>query len=247
MNRGVRAERAASFGSVADEYERARPGYPDDAVRWLLGDEPLTVVDVGAGTGKLTRQLVAAGHDVVAVEPLDEMRAQLEAVVPAARALAGSAEAIPLPPESADAVVAAQAFHWFDHDRALRELARVLRPRGVLALIWNMRDDSVEWMARLSELLGGEGFQSGYSPAEIVARSGLFDPLEETTFQYSQRVDRETLRALVTSRSYVATLPTAEREELLETVDRLYDEVADADGAVVKYVTHAFRGIRRDA
>jgi len=175
------------------------------------------------------------------------MRAQLEAVVPAARALAGSAEAIPLPPESADAVVAAQAFHWFDHDRALRELARVLRPRGVLALIWNMRDDSVEWMARLSELLGGEGFQSGYSPAEIVARSGLFDPLEETTFQYSQRVDRETLRALVTSRSYVATLPTAEREELLETVDRLYDEVADADGAVVKYVTHAFRGIRRDA
>jgi len=247
VNRGVRAERAASFGSVADEYERARPGYPDDAVRWLLGDEPLTVVDVGAGTGKLTRQLVAAGHDVVAVEPLDEMRAQLEAVVPAARALAGSAEAIPLPPESADAVVAAQAFHWFDHDRALRELARVLRPRGVLALIWNMRDDSVEWMARLSELLGGEGFQSGYSPAEIVARSGLFDPLEETTFQYSQRVDRETLRALVTSRSYVATLPTAEREELLETVDRLYDEVADADGAVVKYVTHAFRGIRRDA
>ena len=247
MNRGVRAERAASFGSVADEYERARPGYPDDAVRWLLGDEPLTVVDVGAGTGKLTRQLVAAGHDVVAVEPLDEMRAQLEAVVPAARALADSAEAIPLPPESADAVVAAQAFHWFDHDRALRELARVLRPRGVLALIWNMRDDSVEWMARLSELLGGEGFQSGYSPAEIVARSGLFDPLEETTFQYSQRVDRETLRALVTSRSYVATLPTAEREELLETVDRLYDEVADADGAVVKYVTHAFRGIRRDA
>ena len=110
-----------------------------------------------------------------------------------------------------------------------------------------MRDDSVEWMARLSELLGGEGFQSGYSPAEILARSGLFEPLEEATFHLSQRVDRETLRALVTSRSYVATLPTAEREELLETVDRLYDEVADADGAVVKYVTHAFRGIRRDA
>jgi SAM-dependent methyltransferase len=246
VNRDLYTERAASFGSVADEYERARPGYPDDAVRWLLGERPLTVVDLGAGTGKLTRQLVAARHDVVAVEPLDEMRARLEAVVPEARALAGSAEAIPLSPESADAIVAAQAFHWFDHERAMPEIARVLRPRGVLALIWNMRDDSVEWMARLSELLGSEGFQTGYSPVEVVARSGLFEPLEEATFPFSQRVDRETLRALVTSRSYVATLPAAEREELLETVDRLYEEVVEADGAVVEYVTHAFRASRRD-
>ena len=246
MNRDQRAERAASFGSVAGEYERARPGYPEDAVRWLLGERPLTVVDVGAGTGKLTRQLVAAGHDVVAVEPLEEMRAQLEAVVPKARAVAGSAEAIPLPAASADAIVAAQAFHWFDHERAMPEIARVLRPRGVLGLIWNMRDDSVEWMARLSELLGSEGFRTGYSPVDVVARSGLFEPLEEATFPFSQAVDRETLRALVTSRSYVATLPVAEREELLETIDRLYDEVAAADGAIVQYVTHAFRG-RRDA
>jgi SAM-dependent methyltransferase len=245
VNRDIRIERAASFGSVADEYERARPGYPDDAVRWLLGERPLTVVDVGAGTGKLTRQLVAAGHDVVAVEPLDEMRAQLEAAVPEARALAGSAEAIPLPGGSADAVVAAQAFHWFDHERSMPEIARVLRPRGVLALIWNMRDESVEWMARLSELLGGEGFQSGYSPAEIVSRSGLFEPLEEETFHLSQRVDRSTLRALVASRSYVATLAPDEREALLTAVDGLYDEVADENGAVVSYVTHAFRGVER--
>jgi SAM-dependent methyltransferase len=246
VNRDVRAERAASFGAVADEYERARPGYPDEAVRWLLGGDPLTVVDVGAGTGKLTRQLVAAGHDVVAVEPLEEMRAQLEDVVPEARALAGSAEAIPLPDESADAVVAAQAFHWFDHEPALREMARVLRPGGVLALIWNMRDDSVEWMARLSDLLGAEGFRSGYSPAELVAGSGLFEPLEEATFPFSQRVDRETLRALVASRSYVATLAQDRREVLFAAVDRLYDEVADDDSALVSYVTHAFRGIRRD-
>jgi SAM-dependent methyltransferase len=246
VNRDVWAERAASFGSVADEYERARPGYPDDAVRWLLGDEPLTVVDVGAGTGKLTRQLVAAGHDVIAVEPLNEMRWRLETVVTEARVLAGSAEAIPLPAGSADAVVAAQAFHWFDHERAMPELARVLRPCGALALIWNMRDDSVQWMARLSELLGGEGFRSGYSPAKVVARSGFFEPLEEATFHLSQRVDRDTLRALVTSRSYVATLPAAERDELLETVDLLYEEVAEADGAVVEYVTHAFRGVKRD-
>jgi hypothetical protein len=101
-------------------------------------------------------------------------------------------------------------------------------------------------MARLSELLGGEGFRSGYSPAEVVARSGFFEPLEEATFHLSQRVDRDTLRALVTSRSYVATLPAAERDELLETVDCLYEEVAEADGAVVEYVTHAFRGVMRD-
>src|SRR4029453_8863651 len=107
------------------------------------------------------------------------------------------------------------------------------------ALIWNMRDDSVEWMARLSELLGSEGFQTGYSPVEVVARSRLCEPLEEATFPFSQRVDRETLRALVTSRSYVATLRAAEREELLETVDRLYEDVVEAAGAGVEHATHA--------
>lgn len=245
MNDGVRAARAAAFGSVAEAYERARPGYPEEAVSWLLGERPLTVVDVGAGTGKLTRQLVARGHDVAAVEPLAGMRAQLRRAVPAARALAGSAEAIPLPSQYADAAVAAQAFHWFDHERALPEIARVLRSRGVLALIWNMRDDSVDWMARLSELLGSERIEYEGYPSEIVARSGLFEPLEQRTFPFSQRVDRETLRALVASRSYVATLAPDERETLLAAVDRIYDDVAGADGAVVPYVTHAFRGVRR--
>jgi SAM-dependent methyltransferase len=241
----VRALRAASFGSVAEAYERARPGYPDEAVSWLLGKRPLTVVDVGAGTGKLTRQLVAAGHEVVAVEPLAEMRAQLRAVVPEARALAGSAEAIPLPSQSADAVVAAQAFHWFDDERALPEIARVLRSGGVLGLIWNMRDDSVEWMARLSALLGAERIEYAGYPSEIVARSGLFEPVEHRTFPFSQRFDRETLRALVASRSYVATLAPDERETLLAAVDRIYDDAAGPGGAVVPYVTHAFRGVGR--
>jgi SAM-dependent methyltransferase len=245
VNDDVRAARAASFGPVADAYERARPGYPDGALRWLLGDAALTVVDVGAGTGKLTRQLVAAGHDVVAVEPLPEMLAQLERVVPQARAVSGSAEAIPLPPASADAVVAAQAFHWFDHERALREMARVLRPGGVLGLLWNMRDDSVEWMARLSELLGAEGFKDVYFPADTVAASGLFEPVEQRTFPFSQQVDRETLRSLVASRSYVAMLPSDERESLLAAVDRIYDDAAGPDGAVVPYVTHAFRAVAR--
>ena len=115
------AARARSFGTVADVYERARPGYPDDAVRWLAGDAPCDVVDVGAGTGKLTRSLVAHGHRVTAVEPSAEMLAQLRAAVPGAIPLEGTGEAIPLPDESADVVTAAQAFHWFDKPVALPE------------------------------------------------------------------------------------------------------------------------------
>lgn len=240
-----RAARARSFASVADAYERARPGYPDDAVRWLLGDRPLRVVDVGAGTGKLTRQLAAAGHDVVAVEPLPEMLDQLRGVAPKVRALVGSAEAIPLPDESADAVTAAQAFHWFDHGRALPEIARVLRPQGVLGLIWNMRDDSVEWMGRLNDLLGVERIDYEGYPPELVAASALFGPMEHETFTLEQRVDRVTLRELVLSRSYVATLAAAERDRLLEGVERTYDDAAESDGLVVPYVTHAFRTLKR--
>jgi SAM-dependent methyltransferase len=242
-----RAVRARSFGSVADAYERGRPGYPDDAVRWLVGDGPRVVVDVGAGTGKLTRQLVAAGHDVVAVEPLPEMLAHVRRVAPSARALEGSAENIPLDDESADVVTAAQAFHWFDHATALREMARVLRPGGVLGLVWNMRDEGVEWMERLGELLGVERFHTEGYASETVAASGLFAPSEHRRFPFSQRVDRVTLRELVVSRSYVALLAADERAALLAKVDRLYDEVADGDGLTVPYVTFAFRAVKADA
>lgn len=243
-----RAARARSFGSVADAYERARPGYPDAAVRWLVGDEPCVVVDVGAGTGKLTRQLVAAGHDVVAVEPLPEMLAQLRRVAPSARALEGSAEAIPLDDASADVVTAAQAFHWFDHAVALPEMARVLRTDGVLGLVWNMRDERVEWMARLGELLGVERtYREDYQADAVVAASGLFAPVERRAFPFSQRVDRRTLRELVISRSGVAALPADERAEVLEQVDRLYDEVADGDGLTIPYETHAFKAVKADA
>ena len=129
-----RLRRAASFGVVADAYERARPGYPDDAVRWLAGDEPCDVVDLGAGTGKLTRSLVALGHRVTAVEPLEEMLEQLRRAVPGATAVSGSAEAIPLPDGLSDVVTCAQAFHWFDQAVALPEIARVLRPGGRIAI-----------------------------------------------------------------------------------------------------------------
>ena len=123
FDRDERLQRAASFGAVAGAYERGRPGYPDDAVLWLAGDPSRNVVDLGAGTGKLTRSLVALGHRVTAVEPLPEMLDELRAAVPDAVALAGSAESIPLDSGSADVVTCAQAFHWFDHGPALAEIA----------------------------------------------------------------------------------------------------------------------------
>ena len=122
----MRAERAASFARVADAYERARPGYPADAVLWLAGETPCDVVDLGAGTGKLTRSLAALGHHVVAIEPLAEMLDVLRSALPGVTAVAGTAESMPLPAGSADVVVCAQAFHWFDHGPALVEIARVL-------------------------------------------------------------------------------------------------------------------------
>ncbi|MDH5334239.1 MAG: class I SAM-dependent methyltransferase, partial [Thermoleophilia bacterium] len=141
VHRDERRGRATSFAEVADAYERGRPGYPGEAVAWLVGEPPRDVVDLGAGTGKLTRSLVAAGHRVTAVEPLPEMLERLRVAAPEAAAVPGTAEAIPLPDASADVVVSAQAFHWFDHDAALPESVRVLRPGGWLALVWNIRDD----------------------------------------------------------------------------------------------------------
>ncbi len=144
--------RATSFGSVADDYARARPGYPQAAVRWALERAPGTdVLDLAAGTGKLTGAMLDAGASVTAVEPLDGMRAQLEAAFPDVRALAGTAEAIPLDDRSVDAVMVGQAFHWFDVGPALDEIFRVLRPGGVLAPMWNVRDDSVPWIVAMTE------------------------------------------------------------------------------------------------
>ena len=235
---------ATSFAWVADAYERARPGYPDDAVRWLVGTEPLDVVDLGAGTGKLTRSLVALGHRVTAVEPLREMSAFLREALPDVTTVEGGAEAIPLPDASADAVGVAQAFHWFDHGPALREIARVLRPGGRFALVWNTRDEGDPWVARLSkEALGTESVERG-DVAAPVGESGLFAEVERATFPHSQRLDLPLLLDLVRSRSYCAVMTTAERTPVLERVERLFEEHA-VDGILeLPYVTECFRAAR---
>lgn len=244
MDPETREKRGRSFGPVAEAYERARPGYPADVVGWLVGDDPLDVVDLGAGTGKLTRSLVALGHRVTAVEPLPEMIAQLRTAVPGVTTLEGGAEAIPLESACADAVVAAQAFHWFDHDPALREIARVLRPGGRIGLVWNMRDEAEAWVAALSEVMV-ERTEFVAGTTELIDGSGLYGPVERAVFgPHHQEVDREVLRELVLSRSYCAVLSDEERAPVLENVDRLFDEHA-RDGVVrLPYLAECFRAVR---
>jgi SAM-dependent methyltransferase len=240
VNRDERRGRATSFGAVADAYERARPGYPDEAVRWLVGVPNCDVVDLGAGTGKLTRSLVALGHRVTAVEPLEEMLARLRAAVPEAVPVPGGAEAIPLPDGAADVVTCAQAFHWFDQPAALTEIARVLRPGGRIALAWNTRDDRHVWVTGLSGAIGSETVESR-DAVEPIDASGLFGPVERATFAFAQRLDRTGLQELVLSRSYCATKAPAEREPILTEVDRLFDEHAEGGAIELPYRTECFR------
>jgi SAM-dependent methyltransferase len=234
---------ANSFALVADAYERGRPGYPDEAVRWLVGDEPRDVVDLGAGTGKLTRSLVALGHRVTAIEPLPEMLEVLVEAAPGAFDLLGSAEVIPLPDASADVVASAQAFHWFDHEVALPEIARVLRPEGRLAVVWNTRDDREPWVADLSKAIGAESVSRGDAEEPIDA-SGLFGPVERATFSWTQRLDAPMLRDLVLSRSYVAIKPREEQERILSGVDRLFAEHAKEGAIELPYATECYRATK---
>jgi len=224
---------AAGFARAADAYERGRPGYPPESVAHLSAElglrEGARVLDLAAGTGKLTRMLAASGAFVVAVEPVAEMRALLEAALPDAEVLRGTAEAIPVADGSVDAVTVAQAFHWFDADRALPEIHRVLRPHGGVGLIWNTFDTSVAWVAALQALVHshqrGEP-QYGRSPwRSALDASGLYAPLAEQTFGLVQELDADGLVARIGSTSYIATLPDAERQRLFGEVRALVAEL----------------------
>ncbi|HUF32215.1 MAG TPA: class I SAM-dependent methyltransferase [Acidimicrobiales bacterium] len=209
------------FGAASDAYERGRPSYPPAVIGVLTGDLGVgpgrRVLDLAAGTGKLTRLLVPTGADVVAVEPVAAMREQMQSAVPGVEVLEGTAEAIPLPDGSVDAVTAAQAFHWFRPGQALAEIRRVLRPSGGLLLVWNERDVSVPWVAAVSEVIDWDGrrpYEKGTDWAEVVADAGGFTPLQQRRIRFEHEVDEETLVDRMLSTSYVAAGSDEERREV---------------------------------
>ncbi|MDP3969991.1 MAG: class I SAM-dependent methyltransferase [Nocardioides sp.] len=232
---------ARSFGGVADAYDRARPSYPADVVAWLLGDQPRRVLELGAGTGKLTGVLLSAGHEVLATEPDPAMVERLVVAHPDVAVARAGAEQIPAATRAVDAVVVAQALHWFDLDAALPEMARVLRPGGTVGLVWNIMDTRIPWVRRLRTLMDA----AAEAPTEDVAAveaSGLFAPFEAETFRFWQPLDRESLGALVSSVSAVAVRNEAGRAEVLAAADALYDEYGRGhDGMLLPYVTYAYR------
>lgn len=236
---------ALSFGAVADSYDRARPSYPREAVAWLVDSSYAHVLELGAGTGKLTEQLHALGHRVIATDPLEPMLRHLVARLPDTRAVLAVAEQIPMRARSVDVVVGAQAFHWFDLDRALPEIARVLRPGGHLGLVWNQRDDRVPWVRRLSGLLGTTQGQPE-DPTHALQSSHLFGYVETSTYRFWQELDRPRLGDLVLSRSNVAVMSETERDRVLRKVDDLYEEYGRGpDGMLLPYVTQCFRAVVR--
>jgi SAM-dependent methyltransferase len=249
MDADTKTAHARSFDASADSYERARPSYPVEAIDWLLPVVGRRVLDLGAGTGKLTRQLAAAGHDVVAVEPLPGMRAQLASLVPGADVLDGSAESIPLAAGNVDAVVVGQAWHWFDHAVAAAEIARVLRPGGVLGLLWNFADERVDWVRRLWKMMheaSGEGpFEGMRGEDEPPELGSGFESAQMRLFSHDHWIDEPTLLDLVQSRSYVIRLSEERRAQLLDAVRELVRESLTGDSFALPYRTRVWRAVRR--
>jgi SAM-dependent methyltransferase len=253
------ARRGSSFGAVAAAYAAHRPDYPADAVAWCVAPTGrpvagLRVLDLGAGTGKLTALLAELGADVTAVEPDEAMLAELRRRLPSARALAGPAEAIPLADGSVDAVLCGQSLHWFDMSRALPEIARVLAPGGVLGAMWNSDDDRVEWVAGLRDVARGAG-SPVRSQRELDATAfaseqfdrELFTPTERAEFANPQARTIDSLINDLRTHSAVLIMQPEERELVLGRIrDYLTSRPETSGGAFdLPMVTSTIRSVRR--
>lgn len=245
--RGVPTDtRRLSFGARAGDYDRFRPSYPTAAVDWAMGTQPLKVVDLAAGTGAMTRVLLERGHSVTAVEPDPGMRAQLEATPhDALTVVEGSAESMPLQDNSADAVIVAQAFHWFEREQAVPEIWRVLRPGGVLAITWNRRDDTVAWVERMSEIVGRYDARSGNRHTSVPDLAGYFTTPEQALFTHLQQLDAESLVQLADTYSYVTL--SADRDVALSAIRdlaRTHPDLAGRASFDLPYETVVYRSQR---
>jgi SAM-dependent methyltransferase len=255
-----RTQRGSSFGAVAEAYALHRPDYAEAAVRWALapvaraGPAP-RVLDLGAGTGKLTATLVSLGADVIAVEPDPAMLAEFRCTLPGVRSFSGRAEAIPLPDASFDAVLAGQAMHWFDMDLAGPEIARVLVPGGVLAGLWNADDDREEWVAGYAAVSGGSArvtltswrAASDDTPVLRPSASALFTHLESAEFPHGQRRTVESLVATIATHSRVLIMPDDERARLLDGVSAYLSARPETSSGefTLPMVTGVIRMVRR--
>lgn len=230
--------RGSSFGSVAHAYAEHRPDYPIEAVTWLTGASPANVLELGSGTGKLTHSLLALGHRVVATDPSVPMLAELNHTAPGARRVVARAEHIPLAAGVVDLVVAATAYHWFDPERALPEIARVLRPGGVFGLVWNTGDFKVPWVRKVFGLIG----MQEEDMSDPLAESDLFSVREHRAFRHWQKFDRESLMGYFSSSSYVAVRPPDERAAVLAEVGAIYDSYGRGhDGMLMPWNASCFR------
>ncbi|KHO27126.1 SAM-dependent methlyltransferase [Mycolicibacterium setense] len=233
-------QRSLSFGSEAAAYERGRPSYPPETIDWLLPEGANDVLDLGAGTGKLTTRLVERGLNVIAVDPIPEMLELLSNSLPDTPALLGTAEEIPLADNSVDAVLVAQAWHWFDPDRAVKEVSRVLRPGGRLGLVWNTRDERLGWVKDLGHIIGPEHdpFNNEVKLAEP------FGEIERHQVEWTSYLTPQALIDLVASRSYCITSPERVRTRTLEKVRELlatHPALANSSGLALPYVTVGIR------
>lgn len=251
MSGVVHPKAAVGFDRAAGAYERGRAGYPAAAIEAILeetGAAPgRTLLELGAGTGKLTRELVRSGARVIALEPVAGMRELLVRAAPGAEALDAVAEAVPLTDGSVDAVIAAQCFHWFDPEAATAEVARVLRPGGAVALVWNRRDESVAWMREFSRIADAHaGDAPRYRDGNW--RRGFdgnpaFAPLELRTWPHRGEAGRDVVLARAASMSFVAALDEEPRARLLEEFAQLLDTHPDTrgrEGVALPYVTELF-------